>query len=342
MFIKNRFALDIRNNKIYRRYIFLSKSQDIINKIFRHTEHFLRFSTFSEDDIFCIGSKNLLALCHKINMVKYHLIKYEHLENKYLTLLNKYVSTNKIQKGRFTIEKCELTAEYESFLLQFKATLDTLVGFLNPIYRKENKNPLKLQVTFENKGQNVIKDLKKYLRYHPHKNKFLKSLIELLEKECLTSAYMEDGSLNWLLAIIKRRDEAAHYGKDYWFSFQINNIEGEEKSVFPPRLSTTQSTRDALMIAYDNLLTFLQDFIALLLGPYLNNCFDYFSFAREEVTENAPKWYIHLKGLQKYNVKCFKNNPAVIEEYCQKMKIPVDPITVKNLYIFYNSFHKNI
>jgi len=83
---KNPFSIKIINqrDKIYRQYIFLKDSDEIINKIYHHIFYFLTFSKFSSNGYL---SSLLSSLCHKVNMVKYHLQRYEELE---LDLCEKY------------------------------------------------------------------------------------------------------------------------------------------------------------------------------------------------------------------------------------------------------------
>jgi hypothetical protein len=335
--LKSRFSIKIINerDKSYRQYIFLNDSDEIVNKIYRHTFYFLTFSEFSSNTKLF---SQLTFLCHKVNMVKYHLRRYEELETK---LRKKFEADTrgKIKEGTFLIEECELTAEYESFLLQTKATLDVLVGFLNPIYRKDNKNPLKKQVTFENKGLNLIKDLENYLRKHPDKKQHLCKLVDHLKAECTNSTHFEDGSINWLFTLIDIRDTVAHLGKSESFAFQITNIKAN-KSVLPPRLSPEQSMLDAFKVAYENLLIFVQDFIALTLGPYLNQHLESFTFREEEVKEDAPKWYIMLRAFRQFGLKSLRTNPLVVEQFCRYAKLPIDPIKCMRMHMYYNNFYK--
>lgn len=334
---KNPFSITIINkqDKAYRQYIFLNESDDIINKIYNHTFYFITCSEF------CSNAKLLsllTSLCHKVNMVKYHLQRYEELESKMRKKFEADIRVN-IKEGTFLIEECELTAEYESLLLQTKATLDVLVGFLNPIYRKDNINPLKKQVTFENKGLNVIKDLEKYVLKHPDKEKYLHKLIGHLKAECIKSTHYEDGSINWLFTLIDARDEVAHVGKSESFAFQICNTNGN-KCLYPPRISPEQSMLDAFKVAYENLLIFVQDFIALTLGPYLNQHLESFTFREEEVKENAPKWYIMLRAFRQFGLKSLRANPFVVEQFCRSAKLPIDPIKCMRMHIYYNGFYK--
>lgn len=85
------------------------------------------------------------SLCHKINMLKYHIKRYKEVESALeKDLLN---SENFIDHdGSVLIEKIELTAEYESFLIQTKATLDILVKFLNIIYREGKKKSSEISI----------------------------------------------------------------------------------------------------------------------------------------------------------------------------------------------------
>jgi len=336
---KNRVSIKVldEQNKSGRQYFFLNESDEIVNMIYKHTMNFIVFSQFSSS----VNTKlvrQLVSLCHKVNMVKYHLRRYKELETKFREQYEVEIQ-QEIKEGVFLIEECELTAEYESFLFQTKATLDVLVGFLNFIYRRDNRNPLKKQVTFEKKGLNVIKDLEKYLQKHPDKKQYLCKLIDHLKTECKESTHYEDGSINWLLMLIAQRDTVAHAGKSEVFAFQITNADGE-KSVYPPRLSSEQSMLDASKVAYENLLIFVQDFIALTLGPYLNEHFECYTFREEEVKEDAPKWYIMLRAWRQFGLKGIKENPIVIKQFCEYQQVPIDPIKCMEMHMYYSSFYK--
>jgi len=66
----------------YREYLFLPDTEDIVIKVYKHAMHFLKFSKLSEKVTLSIIERNLTSLCHKVNMVKYHLRKYEEIEEK--------------------------------------------------------------------------------------------------------------------------------------------------------------------------------------------------------------------------------------------------------------------
>ena len=51
---------------------------------------------------------------------------------------------------------------------------------------------------------------------------------------------------------------------------------------------------ESLEIAYDNLLVFIQDFIALLFLPYFNTRLRAFTYKKEDVVEGAPHWHLQL------------------------------------------------
>jgi len=198
---------------------------------------------------------------------------------------------------------------------------------------------MKRQVTFEKKGINVIKDIQKYLKNHPEDNENLEKLLEFLQQECTESLHCEDGSINWLFAIIEQRDEIVHLSRAEHFAFQVNNIKGE-KAVFPPNLTRDQSMKDAFRIAYGNLLIVIQDFIALLLGPHLNEHFTFFSFHPEEVKDESPKWYIMLKGFQQFGLGSVRQNPQVVAQFAQAAKVPFSSLECMVLHQYYNSFLK--
>lgn len=334
--MENRFSVKILNetDKLYRQYFFLNESDDIVNKIHWHAFNFLSLSEFSKKELLF---KKLHSLCHKVNAVKYHLRRYEELEEIILNKIKNSIE-GEIKEGIFFLEEAELTAEYESFLFQVKSALDILVGFLNPIYHVGH-NHLKKQGTFENKGINVIKDIKKYLKKHPEKEKYLFNLLKLLEEECQEDTNNETAPLNWLLELIKQRDEVAHFRKSEQFAFQISNI-GGNKSLYPPHLTLNQSMIQALKIAYDNLLTFVEDFIASLIGPYLNEHFVYFTFQENETRENSPKWYIMLRVFNGSGLRSFKTNPGIIIQYCLAVNPPLDTKRIMGIHEFYSGFYK--
>lgn len=328
------------SGKSYRQYFFLSDSEDIKLRIFNHTMNFIKCCDLPKEDIFPLLNNHLTSLCHKVNMVKYHLRRYTNIEDDIINKLQKDLTPSTIAEGVHLIEKAELTAEYESFLFQMKSVLDILVGFLNPFYRKKTKkNLLKKQVSFENKGINVIKSIETYLKRNPEDEKYLKNLVEYLKRECTNTTKNEDGSLNWLFTIIDRRDEIMHLSKNEHFAFQVNNI-GKKLKIYPPRLAPNQTMKDSFKIAYGSVIIFIEDFIALLLTPYLNNNFVCFTYEPEEVRHGSPRWYIMLKSIQSFGLKSIRENPYIITELIDSTKIPISSSECVSMHIYYNSFYK--
>ena len=95
----------------YRDYHFIEDSQDIQNKILHHIIYFGQNTKFHDHkDIL----KAFTLLCHKVNMVKYHLTRYQKVEN---TLESELLESENFidHDGRVLVERIELTAEYESF-----------------------------------------------------------------------------------------------------------------------------------------------------------------------------------------------------------------------------------
>ena len=183
----------------YRDYYFINDSKDIQNKIFHHIIYFGQNTKFHDHGLIL---ETFTSLCHKVNMVKYHLERYRVVENEIEAELHD--SENLIDHdGKVLIEQVELTAEYESFLIQVKATLDILVKFLNIIYRNGQKNPIKYQSTFSDGGKGVIKSLEKYLKHNPTDEEKLSELIRYLKQECLESSEQEPESIHWLTSIIR-------------------------------------------------------------------------------------------------------------------------------------------
>ena len=133
---KHRFSINLTNEsgKSYRQYFFLSNSEDIKLRIFNHTMNFIKCCDLPKEDLFLLLNTLLTSLCHKVNMVKYHLGRYSTTEDNILKHLQQDLKPSTIAEGTHQMEMAELTAEYESFLFQVKSALDVLVGFLNPFY----------------------------------------------------------------------------------------------------------------------------------------------------------------------------------------------------------------
>ena len=105
-------------------------------------------------------------------------------------------------------------------------------------------------------------------------------------------------------------------------------------------MSPEQTMLDALKIAYESLLVFIQDFIALSLGPYLNDNLVYLTFAPGEVEDIAPKWYIMLRSFQQFGLKSLKANPQVILQFCNMQQVPINAIKCMEMHMYYNGFYK--
>lgn len=321
--------------KCYRDYIFLDDSEDINNKIFHHIMYFGQNTKFHDHkDIL----KYFTSLCHKVNVVKYHLKKYKSVEieiEKELTISEKLIDHD----GVVLIEKVELTAEYESFLMQVKATLDVLVKFLNIVYQNDKKNPIKFQSTFSDSGQAVIKSMEKYLRSHPDEKEYIADLFNYLKTECAEPKENDQEKFNWIINTINSRDTVAHFRKHEYFAFQVSHV-GGEKFITPPKLTKTQTMLEALDIVYDNLLTFIQDFIALLFIPFLEKPLKAFTFRSDEVIENAPRWFLQLGDLPPYLVWQNMSNLSIITNLTKGNKGRLTPDYCEKMYMHYANFYE--
>lgn len=326
------------DKRLKRQYLLLPNCDDIENKILNHTLNFIKCSVLCEDEKHRL-SEQLITLCHKINLVEYHKRRYKFVENRLQKKYERDLRKGKMEGGIILVEDSQLTAELEAFLLQFKSALDILVGFLNIIHRKNEKHPLKKQVTFENKGQNVIKDLEKYLSYHPEKRIYLEELLNNLKRECIASEKFDDGSLNWLLTVINERDYIAHFNKAKYFAFQINNLK-DRKTIIPPLLTRKQYMFDALEVFYDNLLIFIQDFVALLLKPYLNEFFSCFTYDPKEMKPDSPKWYIVPTAFANIGFGLNVQNPMEILKFLKvDKKAPLGENEFSEMFMYYWSFY---
>lgn len=323
------------DRKCYRDYFFLENSQDIDNKIFNHIMYFGQNTKFHNHEHIL---KAFTSLCHKVNVVKYHFENYKKVERKIedqISDLEKLIDHD----GIVLIEKVELTAEYESFLMQAKATLDILVKFLNIVYRDGKKNPLKYQSTFSNGGKSVIKSVEKFIKSHPEEKENISELLQYLKTECAEVSGDDPSSVNWIINTINSRDTVSHFRKHEYFAFQISYI-GDETIIIPPKLTKTQTMLEALEIVYDNLLMFIQDFLALLFIPYLEKPLKAYTFRNEEVNNFAPKWYLQLGELPPHLIWQNIENLQIIKKLCKENTGRLTPDYCEKMYLHYSSFYK--
>ena len=320
----------------YKDYHFIEDSNDIQNKILSHILFFGQNTKFHDHkDIL----KAFTSLCHKINMVKYHLIRYQKVENmleQELLKSERFIDHD----GVVLVERIELTAEYESFLVQVKSSLDILVKFLNIIYRNGQKNPMKFQSTFSDKGKGVIKSIEKYLRQNSQDKDKLLELLRYLKNECAVMPEEGSDEIHWLTSIINKRDTIAHFQKPEYFAFQIVYL-GGKNTITRPQFTKTMSMFESLQIVYDNLLVFVQDFIALLFIPYLDGGLEAYTYKREDVICDAPHWYLQLsKAFPPYLVWQNMGNLSIIKSLCKDNKGRLTPDYVEKMYLHYASFYK--
>ena len=330
------FRIIDTDRNCYRDYHFIKDSKDIYHKIFQHIMYFGQNTKFHDHEYI---QEIFTSLCHKVNMVKYHLRKYKEVENR---IEKELLSGENLidHDGTVLIERVELTAEYESFLIQVKATLDILVKFLNIVYRNGQKNPMKYQNTFSDGGKGVIKSLEKYLIHNEDDEEKLKDLINYIKEECIEASKEEPNTINWLVSIINKRDTVIHYRKHEYFAFQIN-YEGDKKSIFRPKFTKTQTVLESFEISYDNLLVFIQDFTALLFLPYLNKKLKAFTFKKEDVINYAPSWYLQLGDpLPPYMIWQNMGNLLMITGLCKESKDRITPEYCEKMYLHYASFYK--
>ena len=110
---------------------------------------------------------------HKLTATKYHLENYRNIEEK------QFVEASELFKNdpSTTREAFELIFELEAFLFQIKSSLDILVKLLDPIignHRVKTK-------TFGDKGNNLIKGLRKYKKQNGTNEVAVDNLINIIE-----------------------------------------------------------------------------------------------------------------------------------------------------------------
>lgn len=204
---------------------------------------------------------------------------------------------------------------------------------------KAKKNPLKFQSTFSDGGQGVIKSLEKYIKSHPEDADKVSELLKYLKDECTETTDQGPESIHWLISIINKRDTVAHFRKHEYFAFQINYI-GEKKNIISPMFTRNQTILESLEIAYDNLLIFIQDFIALLLIPYLDKKLKAYTFRKEDVIDDAPKWYLQLGDLSPQSILQNTGILSFIKKNCDDKGKRLTPEYCENMYLHYASFYK--
>jgi hypothetical protein len=188
----------------------------------------------------------LISLMGKLQSLKYHSDKYSVLEDQlYLESVKRFQ-----EQPSSTKEAIELISEIEAFLMQLKSCLDILVKILIPTIGKDYIK----SKTFANKGEDIIKGLKKYKTKKNVHEKAVDALIDLIQED-------KD---RWLTQIINLRDTFAHYTslRNYYF-IPIKTEDGNMSAIRPSFNGI--DTKILLSNLFQNTLDFCQDFLSIAL-----------------------------------------------------------------------------
>ena len=177
------------------------------------------------------------------------------------------------------------------------------------------------------------------MKINPEDIDNVSELLKYIKDECIDSNKQNPESIHWLISIINKRDTVAHFRKHEYFAFQINYV-GDKKTIIPPMFTKNQTILETLEIAYDNLLVFIQDFIALLFIPYLDKKLKAFTFRKEEVTDDAPKWYLQLGDISPRTILEDPRVLSLIRINCADKKKRLSVEYCENMYLHYASFYK--
>ena len=199
------------------------------------------------DEVF----KVLFSVMHKLTHVKYHMKNYKQLEK---TKFNEAKNRFRKHKAGMAVdihEEFEMTAEVEAFLYQVKSSLDMMAKTL--IYTVGLSRGA--ATTYGKKGNKVISKLKNTEAYrNTGKRPHIDNLIGLIESD-------RD---NWLSPVVALRDTVSHHKGVKNLVFNAMKLAGGKIAPVHPTING-QAISEFMQIIYDNLITFLQDFMALSL-----------------------------------------------------------------------------
>lgn len=198
-------------------------------------------STAKQDFAKCISD-----IDHKLHAVKYHMNNYEQAEsNRIKELSNNYQPPAGAQ---MVVKEPQLVYEVEAFLFQTKSFLDVLSWVLKPVFGFT-------YCSFGDKGDDTIKQLK---------NNCPAKLATYAEK---IIRLIEDTQDEWLVELIKMRNEVTHYSKLEGFKCFMKDpyIGGGTANIHYPTMPNKQRVLDYCQNVWKLLLSFCEDFLKLTL-----------------------------------------------------------------------------
>ena len=190
----------------------------------------------------------LMQVMVKLQSLKYHMGEYQKKEEVHIQEVLKNIQQNQY----VTIAALDLLYELESFLFQFKSSLDLSVKFIDILF------PGKFKVqTFGNKGNDLIKGLERFNKGNAVKKDTVDSIITMIREDQET----------WLSQAVKLRDDIAHYKTFLHYHYNVNQS-GDEYLVTPPRVKG-MTVLEYMNLVYQNCIEFLQDFMCLVIELHL-------------------------------------------------------------------------
>ena len=197
----------------------------------------------------------LISLCKKLAITWKHLDRYRRVEDD---LIAKAIeSPLRVEGNRVGFNYSDdLYAEFDSFLVQFKSSLDYLAHVPGPVFGS-GWNPR----TFGNKGEKIIKLLGSIGKRYPER---IALVIDIVRS-----------NQSWLADVIDVRDRSNHFqrgGVSYEY-FQVKKVvRNGHEAILVPMWNEAESVRDVLGHAWRKLLCFCEAFIGftlyLRLKPY--------------------------------------------------------------------------
>lgn len=194
--------------------------------------------------------ETLINLMNKLSSVKYHQNNFIEIEKKAYK-----EAQERLKNKNYEIEtEFALQTEFEAFLFQVKSSLDILVKLLN----STADSKIIATSTFGDKGNKVIKGLKKFKSKKGTKVETIDRLIQLILDEQPV----------WMEATVGMRDFISHYSSLNGYCFNTRKFPNGEVKLEKP-LIAGKYAEDLMNIIVKNLCEFSQDFMVLCIDLVL-------------------------------------------------------------------------
>jgi hypothetical protein len=209
-----------------------------------------------------------IDLIRKLETVKYH------RDNLLRVVSDQFERGSDPDRANHTFIEINTAAEkeFEAFLLQGKSTLDVLVKVFVPLFN------IKLH-SYGDGGEKVSRTLKRNLS------------AELLARAQHLLTLVEEDK-GWIEKWFgSHRDTVAHYKPISSSGFVTPPINDDAPRHAPPATSDGVSFHEAVVVLYENLLTFAEDFLALAVNVAIMPVFTVGTIPVERRDKEYPrKW----------------------------------------------------